>query len=232
MYGATQFTSYEVSREAFLKISGDVSTTGKTGVNFVSGCVAGGAGALVSFPFDVLRTRMLSQGEPKLYPSLYRGVVMMYSENGVRTFYKGLTPALLSVTPQAGLQFSIFMLLCSVWDSWATRIKSGREEWKWMVSGGVAGISSKLIMLPLDIVKKRLEVQGFEQARESFGRVGKYRGPVHCLRSIYRQEGVLAFYKGASPALLKAALGVSLSFTLYKRFLKDLHWLRTLNNQP
>ena len=35
-------------------------------VNFVSGCAAGGVGTLTSFPFDVLRTRMLSQGEPKV----------------------------------------------------------------------------------------------------------------------------------------------------------------------
>ena len=29
---------------------------------------------------------------------------------------------------------------------------------KWAVSGGMAGVSSKIIMLPFDMVKKRLEV--------------------------------------------------------------------------
>ena len=29
---------------------------------------------------------------------------------------------------------------------------------KWLVSGGVAGVTSKVVMLPLDIIKKRLEV--------------------------------------------------------------------------
>ena len=32
------------------------------------------------------------------------------------------------------------------------------ESVKWLVSGGVAGVTSKFIMLPFDIVKKRLEV--------------------------------------------------------------------------
>ncbi len=38
-------------------------------------------------------------------------------------------------------------------------VESGREELKWGLCGGVAGISSKMVMLPLDIVKKRLEVK-------------------------------------------------------------------------
>jgi len=35
-------------------------------INFVSGCGAGGMATLVSFPFDILRTRMIGQGEPKV----------------------------------------------------------------------------------------------------------------------------------------------------------------------
>ena len=35
-------------------------------VNFMSGCVAGTAATAVSFPFDVLRTRMIGQGKPKV----------------------------------------------------------------------------------------------------------------------------------------------------------------------
>ena len=32
----------------------------------MSGCVAGTAATTVSFPFDVLRTRMIGQGKPKV----------------------------------------------------------------------------------------------------------------------------------------------------------------------
>lgn len=35
-------------------------------MDFSSGCVAGTVATAVSFPFDVLRTRMIGQGEPKV----------------------------------------------------------------------------------------------------------------------------------------------------------------------
>lgn len=59
---------------------------------------------------------------------------------------------------------------------------------------------------PALIIQPCLQVVGFEQARGSFGHTVQYRGPVHCLTSIYRQEGLLAFYKGATPAIMKVAI--------------------------
>ena len=35
----------------------------------------------------------------------------------------GLSPALLSVAPQAGIYFTLFKLLCSVWDTWSRSVK-------------------------------------------------------------------------------------------------------------
>ena len=39
-------------------------------INFTSGCGAGVVATLVSFPFDILRTRMIGQGEPKVRTAL------------------------------------------------------------------------------------------------------------------------------------------------------------------
>ena len=47
------------------------------------------------------------------------------------------------------------------------------------------------------------QVQGFEVARLPFGRVQRYRGTIDCFITIFRQEGLLAFYKGTSIALMK-----------------------------
>jgi solute carrier family 25 thiamine pyrophosphate transporter 19 len=37
--------------------------------------------------------------------------------------------------------------------------------------GSLAGLVAKVVVYPLDLSKKRLQVQGFEEARLHFGRV-------------------------------------------------------------
>ncbi len=54
------------------------------------------------------------------------------------------------------------------------------------------------------------QVQGFEKARSSFGSVSRYRGFFHCLGTVYKEEGALAFYKGAVPTVLKVKLSLCL----------------------
>ena len=50
-----------------------------------------------------------------------------------------------------------------------------------------------------------VQVQGFERARAQFGEVGRYRGFFHCLLTVYRHEGLMAFYKGTVPTVLKVS---------------------------
>ena len=52
-----------------------------------------------------------------------------------------------------------------------------------LLCGSGAGILSKMIIYPLDIIKKRLEIQGFEKARTDCGSVRHYMDilPLGCL---------------------------------------------------
>ena len=47
------------------------------------------------------------------------------------------------------------------------------------------------------------QVVGFHDARIPFGRTQVYSGMIHCFITVCREEGMLAFYKGASAALIK-----------------------------
>lgn len=67
------------------------------------------------------------------------------------------------------------------------------------------------------MVKKRLQIQGFQEARETFGRVQKYNGMLDCFRIILREEGASGFFKGLAPSTLKAGLSVALIFCTYEQ---------------
>ncbi|ELK30974.1 Mitochondrial thiamine pyrophosphate carrier [Myotis davidii] len=100
---------------------------------------------------------------------------------------------------------------------------SGSGNLKNLLCGSGAGVISKTLTYPLDLVKKRLQVGGFEQARASFGQVRSYQGLLDCARQVLREEGVPGFFKGLSPSLLKAALSTGLVFFWYEFFCNLFH---------
>ena len=81
--------------------------------------------------------------------------------------------------------------------------------------GSGAGLLAKLIIYPMDVVKKRLQVQGFEEARSKFGAIREYSGLVNCIQCLVREEGSKGLYKGLYPSLIKAALISGTMFCFY-----------------
>ena len=56
----------------------------------IPGSIGGCAGTLISFPFDVIRTRVVAQPESnKMYKSTLDAAVHLHREGGLRAFYKG-----------------------------------------------------------------------------------------------------------------------------------------------
>lgn len=81
---------------------------------------------------------------------------------------------------------------------------------KTSAAGAAAGITSKLIVQPLDLIRTRMQTQtGTGSAKE-------YRGLLHAVRSVIRQEGFLGLYTGLTPNLLGSGVGYGVYFTVYK----------------
>ena len=97
-----------------------------------------------------------------------------------------------------------------------------------LTSGAAAGVIGKLAVYPLDTVKRRLQVQGMTRS-SSYGATKTYRGTLHALASIAREEGPIAgWYKGTVPAVLKSAVGAAVTFWSYEATLSALRrggWL-------
>lgn len=58
-----------------------------------------------SYPLDIIRARLASQVENRLYTGVWHGMRQMYINEGLASFAKGMSPTLIGVLPYAGISF-------------------------------------------------------------------------------------------------------------------------------
>eukprot|EP01104_Vermistella_antarctica_P015729 TRINITY_DN5231_c0_g1_i2.p1 TRINITY_DN5231_c0_g1~~TRINITY_DN5231_c0_g1_i2.p1 ORF type:complete len:461 (+),score=56.68 TRINITY_DN5231_c0_g1_i2:306-1688(+) len=91
-----------------------------------------------------------------------------------------------------------------------------------LLAGAMARVTAATIMSPVDTVKARLQFQG--NLKAGTGIRTRYSGAIDAFRTIFRQEGWKAFYKGLPPRLLYITPSAAVSFAIYeqmRRILKD-----------
>ncbi len=71
----------------------------------------------IMIPMDTIKTRLVTQlNYPDLKP--YKGIIdaanRIAKEEGVKTFYRGLPPRLVSVVPMIGIQFGVYEFMKKV----------------------------------------------------------------------------------------------------------------------
>lgn len=81
------------------------------GLSFANGAIAGAAGTAASYPFDLLRTTLAAQGEPRIYRGMNDAARAIIKKNGVLGLYRGVGVTLLEIMPYAALQFGLFEAL-------------------------------------------------------------------------------------------------------------------------
>ncbi|KAH7289041.1 hypothetical protein KP509_31G055100 [Ceratopteris richardii] len=191
-------------------------------LSYVSGALAGCTATIGSYPFDFLRTILASQGEPKVYPNLRAAFIGVLQSKGIAGLYAGLTPTLIEIIPYAGIQFGSY----DTFKRWAkvlhrkdgTHSSSELSEAELFGCGLAAGITAKVFCHPLDVVKKRFQVEGLRR-HPRYGAVIEetaQRSVWETLNKIIRTEGIAGLYKGLYPSLVKAAPASAITFLVYE----------------
>jgi solute carrier family 25 (mitochondrial thiamine pyrophosphate transporter), member 19 len=112
-----------------------LSNSAATFVSYASGAVAGAAATVASYPFDLLRTTLAAQGEPKVLCSsslpsssctvvpLSEPIIMeslqvygnmtaaakgIVRQQGIRGLYRGLGITLIEIVPYSAMQFGLY----------------------------------------------------------------------------------------------------------------------------
>lgn len=154
-------------------------------------------------PGDMVKVRLQCQTEskragPNMPKPKYLGpihcLLSIIREEGFLGLYRGILPLILRDAPSFATYFSTYSMCSELF----TPI--GRESPDLsgvMLAGGVAGIAGWTVATPMDVIKSRLQVDGFRGPRQ-------YRGFIHCLTDTLMVEGVGVFYRSLHVSVVRA----------------------------
>lgn len=221
IYGVSQFWIYErlrhiTKKTPFLKDHKNLST-------FLSGAMAGSTATTITMPVDVVRTRLIAQDVNKGYTSGSKAIVTILREEGIRGCYRGLTSSIIQIGPMMGSNFMFYRLFSRTAEGYFKVEHRGHlPSWMLLAMGSTAGLLSKTLVYPLDLIKKRLQIQGFQKNRTAYGANMSCWGIIQCFELTVEKEGFRGLYKGMTPTLLKSGWMTGLHFGLYDKIFSIL----------
>lgn len=223
-YSAINFYSYEKYQDLLLRglgaeEGGPAAASLGLGmaVKLLAGGCAGCTAASLTYPLDLVRTRLAAQKRSTYYKGVWGTLGRIVRDEGVLGLYKGMGATLLGVGPNIAINFCVYETLKARW------LLKHPETPPTLVSlacGSLAGIFSSTATFPLDLVRRRMQLEG------AGGRAKVYnKGVAGMFAHIVKHEGTLALYRGIVPEYYKVVPGVSIAFMTYdymKRKLKEV----------
>lgn len=172
------------------------------GQYYAAGAFAGVANSVISGPIEHVRIRLQTQphGQGRLYAGPLDCVRKLVSAPGgglLRGVYRGEAVTVLREAQAYGVWFLAFEWMMN-WD--AARNKVSRESipaYKIAFYGGLAGEALWLSSYPFDVVKSKMQTDGF-------GKDMRYKTMRDCFAQTWRKEGMGGFWRGLGPTLLRA----------------------------
>ncbi|KAL1919675.1 uncharacterized protein VTP21DRAFT_1606 [Calcarisporiella thermophila] len=217
-YGAIQFSSYKGIESLLDQFSEKHISISPTVKSFLCGAMAGSIATAGTYPFDLLRTRFAMQGERKVYAGMMQAFKEIYKHEGIGGFYRGVVPSIIQIMPYMGLMFGSYDAFKRGF-LWLERNNMWPESFHSMedaTCGALSGLISKLGVFPVDVIRKRLQIQGPTRSNYILPNLPRYsKSMIRCMRQIVRREGVLALYKGVTPGLIKAVPTSAVTFAVF-----------------
>jgi len=166
---------------------------------FLAGCMGGAVSTLIVTPSEVIKIGM--QADHSRFVA--RGKMREFITNRYRTggsFFTGFWSTFWRETPATGVYFMSY--------------KRGKEYFgptrmSEIISGGIAGVLSWACILPVDVVKSRIQY-GFKGTMKD------------CAMDIIRTDGIKGLFKGAVPCLLRAFPVNAVTFLTYEEIIRQL----------
>ncbi|XP_029902697.1 solute carrier family 25 member 47-A [Myripristis murdjan] len=180
--------------------------------DFVAGSIGGACGVAVGYPLDTVKVRIQTQ---KQFTGIWQCAVTTFSKEGVHGFFKGMTLPVTTISMTSSVVFGTYRNCLQCLSQLRGAPGAPNTKLEVFLSGMAGGVAQISVMSPGDIVKVRLQCQTESMRGGASLHKPKYHGPVHCLLSIVREEGVLGLYRGALPLMLRDGPSFATYFLTY-----------------
>eukprot|EP01031_Cornospumella_fuschlensis_P033079 gene33079-40014_t len=180
---AIKLAANEFFREKFENDDGSISLQHE----IFSGAAAGFCQVIATNPMEIVKIRM--QTQMLLPPEERMGTMQVVRGMGIKGMYSGTLATLVRDVPFSLLFFPGYANLKKL----LADEKGENSIPSLLAAGGTAGALSAAFVTPTDVVKTRLQLKGG---------VERYGNMLNAYKTIIREEGFMALYKGAIPRMV------------------------------
>lgn len=166
----------------------------------------------MGYPLETVKVRIQTQ---KQFTGIWQCAVTTFSKEGVQGFFKGMSLPVTTISVTSSVVFGTYRN-CLQCLSQARGAGSGpNTKLEVFLSGLAAGVVQISVMSPGDIIKVRLQCQTESRRAGANMPKPKYSGPIHCLLSIIKEDGIMGLYRGALPLMLRDGPSFATYFLTY-----------------
>jgi solute carrier family 25 carnitine/acylcarnitine transporter 20/29 len=199
-FGAFHFTRQQI--ESYNATSHERSDRSLTSAQvYLAGGLAGMANSVVSTPVEHIRIRLQTQphGARRLYSGPRDCAQAIYRQAGFAGLYKGQVSTLLREIHGYGVWFASYEALIALSMTWSRQKREELNGWKIALCGGLAGDALWLACYPLDVIKTKIQSDGFGQQRV-------YPSIRSVVKDTWRLNKIRGFYHGLGPTLVRTMI--------------------------
>lgn len=212
-------------------------------IDLVAGSASGATAVSITYPLDLVRTRLAYATEVSVEKPMQKQVFnsktarASHSITGVflttvrgegwRGLYHGIGASMYGILPYAGLKFFVYQHLKQAYIAAfginaAISGEAGSTQKRlpvpaMLVCGGIAGLIAQTATYPLDVVRRRMQVEGLKHKAvgQTLGCEALPSSTIPALLAILRQQGWRVLYSGLSINYMKVVPSTAIGFTLY-----------------
>ncbi|XP_070380040.1 mitochondrial glycine transporter-like isoform X1 [Dermacentor albipictus] len=188
----------------FLKTSLHLDNPSSSEAMFL-GASARSIAGVVLLPVTVIKTRF--ESEVYHYRTMSEATRDIYRTNGLRGLYSGLIPTLVRDAPYSGI-YLVFYVQAKRFVP--ERVREGHHLVAANFTCGlVAGLLASLVTQPADVIKTHMQLQP-----------GKFRSILTSILLIAKEEGMVGYFRGLVPRMLRRTLVTAMAWSFYEQVTK------------